>query len=238
MKEYAYLLVDADHTLLNYTADERIAFQKLFDELGVAYDDEFLTACTRLSEKAWAEAGLYDVHKKEVQRDYHQRYISHLPALFDEIFALKGYRGDSKKATKRTLKLLEEAGVYIDGAEAFLTTIFQKSGGRLCVVTNGLTAMQKGRLRDLKKYFTHVFVSEQLGAIKPMEKFYRKVCKRLGVAPQDCLMIGDSLSSDVAGAHAVGMDSLWINTRRLPPDPACQPTYQADTLWEAIKLFG
>ncbi|NLG26110.1 MAG: HAD hydrolase-like protein, partial [Clostridiales bacterium] len=43
-----------------------------------------------------------------------------------------------------------------------------------------------------------------------------------GVAPDRALMIGDSLTSDVAGAIAAGVPICWYNPARLPP-PAGLP---------------
>jgi 4-nitrophenyl phosphatase len=43
---------------------------------------------------------------------------------------------------------------------------------------------------------------------KPQRIFFEKLCQRLDVSPQRCVLIGDNLESDIAGASAVGMPTV------------------------------
>jgi 4-nitrophenyl phosphatase len=43
---------------------------------------------------------------------------------------------------------------------------------------------------------------------KPEKIFFHELCDRLGVAPADCVLIGDNLESDIAGGKAVGMRTI------------------------------
>lgn len=47
---------------------------------------------------------------------------------------------------------------------------------------------------------------------KPQKIFFDELCRRLGVAPSGCLLIGDNLESDVMGAKAVGMRTILTMT--------------------------
>lgn len=47
---------------------------------------------------------------------------------------------------------------------------------------------------------------------KPDEVFFGELCQRLEVRPERCLLIGDNLESDVAGARRVGMSSALVLT--------------------------
>jgi HAD superfamily hydrolase (TIGR01450 family) len=47
---------------------------------------------------------------------------------------------------------------------------------------------------------------------KPQPVFFQNLCRRLNVQPADCLLIGDNLESDIAGAKAVGMKTLLTLT--------------------------
>ena len=46
------------------------------------------------------------------------------------------------------------------------------------------------------------------------------------------IIVGDSLSSDIAGGAAFGIDSCWLNPRRAPCAQEASPTY------EVVDLFG
>ena len=60
------------------------------------------------------------------------------------------------------------------------------------------------------KYFAHCFVSEKVGADKPSQRFFDGCLKELpGVRPEECMMIGDSLTADITGGRAYGMSTCW-----------------------------
>ena len=47
---------------------------------------------------------------------------------------------------------------------------------------------------------------------KPERFFFEELCRRLGVAPARCVLVGDNLESDIAGAKGVGMTALLVLT--------------------------
>ncbi len=47
---------------------------------------------------------------------------------------------------------------------------------------------------------------------KPDPKFFEELCQHLQVAPPGCLLIGDNLESDIAGAKQVGMRTILTLT--------------------------
>ena len=56
---------------------------------------------------------------------------------------------------------------------------------------------------------------------KPEKLFFNELCHRLGVRPDRCVLIGDNLESDIAGAKGVGMKTILtltgVATRKTPP---------------------
>lgn len=47
---------------------------------------------------------------------------------------------------------------------------------------------------------------------KPESRFFAELCQRIQVAPPGCLLIGDNLESDIAGAKRVGMRTILTLT--------------------------
>ncbi|HZK82282.1 MAG TPA: HAD hydrolase-like protein [Humisphaera sp.] len=47
---------------------------------------------------------------------------------------------------------------------------------------------------------------------KPEKLFFNELCHRLGVRPDRCVLIGDNLESDIAGAKGVGMKTILTLT--------------------------
>ncbi len=65
---------------------------------------------------------------------------------------------------------------------------------------------------------------------KPMPHIFRAALQRLRVAPGEAAMVGDSLASDVRGAQAVGLRTIW-----LAPAGALAPEVEPDL---TIHAFG
>ena len=72
---------------------------------------------------------------------------------------------------------------------------------------------------------------------KPNPQFMWAAAKALGVAPEACLVVGDTLAADVAGARAAGMAALWVNRAGGPaPADGPQPDWTAASLEEVVKV--
>lgn len=64
--------------------------------------------------------------------------------------------------------------------------------------------------------FTHTLISEEVGINKPQPGIFEIALQRNGITADEALMIGDSYTSDIAGAKAAGIDQLWIKGDGLP----------------------
>lgn len=239
MKKYRYLLFDADHTLLDYGADEISAWKALLAELGLPTAEETVLFCHHASERVWTKAGLYDVNDPHIQKEYHHLYRGHLTGLFEEIFSKYPCDADPKGVGERFIELLSLGGQTREKAEEILKRFSHKSGGEyvVAIVTNGLSEMQRARLKGLEKYVDGIFISEELGVIKPLPEFFEKVLSSLNATKEECLMIGDSFTSDILGAHAVGMDGCWLRSRDRVEETPIKPTFTIRTLTELLEIL-
>ena len=84
----------------------------------------------------------------------------------------------------------------------------------MLIATNGLGQVQRSRLKDFIPMTSGLYISEEVGSIKPSRKFFEQILSDLNGAPCDCLMIGDSLSSDIYGAKNIGMATCWYNPKQ------------------------
>ncbi len=239
MKKYKYLIFDADHTLYDYIADELQAFRDLYAELGLPVTDELLAFSRHNSETVWTEAGLYDVHSPKIQASYHALYRSHVKGIFQNVFEKFPCKAEPEKTGERFLYHLSRQGKLFDDAYGVLSALSKKKGGRyeIAVGTNGLSFIQEGRLKGIQDLVERVFVSQALNAIKPLPAFFHGILKTLNASADECLMIGDSLSSDIAGANAVGMDSCWFNPKGMALTGGVIPKYQISSLQELLTIL-
>lgn len=86
--------------------------------------------------------------------------------------------------------------------------------------------------------------SETVRAEKPNAAMFRAAGRALGIAPADhgrCIMIGNNLERDVAGANRVGIRSVHYRwSPRYPHKPKStdeQPDYVVERLEEVIELL-
>jgi putative hydrolase of the HAD superfamily len=96
------------------------------------------------------------------------------------------------------------------------------------VVTNGNPTVQRFKVRatGLDRFLDAVVISGEIGVGKPGLAIFQHACELLGVSPADTVMIGDSLNTDVRGAQAAGMRSVWLNrggSQRRSPDRHPRP---------------
>lgn len=56
-----------------------------------------------------------------------------------------------------------------------------------------------------------IFTSEDARSYKPRRELFELALRESGLNPDEVIHIGDSISSDVNGASAVGIRALWLN---------------------------
>lgn len=67
-----------------------------------------------------------------------------------------------------------------------------------------------------------VFTSEDAKSYKPRKELFEYALNATGLKPEQVVHIGDSMSSDVKGASALGIDTIWLNRRnREVPEGVC-----------------
>jgi putative hydrolase of the HAD superfamily len=88
-----------------------------------------------------------------------------------------------------------------------------ESPPKLGVLTNGEHEQQCAKVDrcNLRKYFAEVLVSDDLGYAKPASECFVEACRRLRVAPQDTVYVGDMVNIDARAAAAAGLCGVWLD---------------------------
>jgi HAD superfamily hydrolase (TIGR01549 family) len=114
--------------------------------------------------------------------------------------------------------------------------------GPLALITNGPVDTQREKLAatGLDRIFEVVLVSGEVGVAKPDERIFELALRALGVEPRVAWHVGDSMVSDVAGAHRAGLGAgVWLNrgaAARPPDGPA--PGHEIASLTELVSLIA
>jgi putative hydrolase of the HAD superfamily len=93
----------------------------------------------------------------------------------------------------------------------------RRHGLRIALVSN--------TSRDLDKFVRHhgldvdaAVASRAHGRTKPHESIFRAALERLGVAPEEAAMVGDSIQDDLEGARALGITAFLVDREGRHPD--------------------
>lgn len=96
------------------------------------------------------------------------------------------------------------------------------AGCRLWLLSNAQRVFTAFELRHLGlgAQFEGVYISSDYRCRKPDPRFYQALLQEQGLDPTKCLMIGNDRHTDIAGAKAVGLDTLYMHTALTPADQA------------------
>jgi len=117
------------------------------------------------------------------------------------------------------------------------------AGIRLAIITNAPWDTPARLLRGdaerwrIADFFDAFICSGEVPWRKPNPVFMLAAAEALGVPASHCLVVGDSLQIDVAGAAAAGMRSVWIKRDDAPAPPDTpQPNWAAESLARVVEI--
>lgn len=202
MKEYRFLLLDADGTLLDFDQDMLHAFQATYQACFGSqrpYSPQLLEQYEACNNRWWAKLERGECTKPQL---YKGRFVDFLEET--------GLSGEPEEINRAYFENLGQGGALLPGALELVRDLSEKY--LLYIVTNGNAVSQRTRLEHsgLLPYVKDVFVSEDAGAAKPDPRYFDYVFSRIpGFEKEKAMLIGDSLTSDMRGAQNGGIDGLW-----------------------------
>ncbi len=134
----------------------------------------------------------------------------------------------------------------VAGAIELLKKIRDK-GIHVSIITNNIVEMQERKIKNcgLGPYIDSMTISQEFGVMKPDPEIFRIAMERSGCSPNESVMVGDSLESDILGAMGVGIAPVWLNrngrkNELIEDDFAVLESLEpADRAWETIRsAFG
>ena len=224
-QKYTDLLFDLDDTLLDFGATETQALRLLFATYNLEMTPQLEKDYKKFNQSLWKKLELGTLSRKELlEKRFSTFFKEHLALDVDGIATGKQYTS-----------FLAQGHQQIKGAKELLQDL-KKAGYQLHVVTNGNKNIQYKRLDDshFNRFFDTIVISEEIGYQKPTKQFFEHIFNKLDLVPNQAIIIGDSLSSDIKGGINAGIDTLWYNPAQITNNSTIQPTYEIHKL-EQIK---
>lgn len=248
MKNYKYLLIDLDDTLLDWHETERRALTETFRErFSRELTTEEVGLYNRINAECWKLLEQKMIIKDELKVKRFAEFAEALGILKSSAFEDGTPMYRNLAAESPDLAMVQE--INIDYMQRLSRTVveFPEAAGvcralakeyRIFLITNGTDWVQRGRLAGVS--FTDVFegiiISDEVGCNKPDPRFFRGVTELTGDEdPSHYLVIGDSLTSDIAFGKAIGADTVWVHNR--DDGKEGEATYTVRTLPELERLL-
>ncbi len=230
--KYTYLLFDVDNTLLDFDRSEHDAMADALREHGFPADDAIIARYALINDAHWEM-----LERGEMDR---ATLVWHRFQVLGEECGLSPM--DPVAFAKSYVEHLTHKSFLMEGAEEVCRALSEKY--TLVAVTNGNAGVQHGRFdpSPLFPLFKDAFISEDIGYNKPAQEFFDHVQAALpDLDPARALVIGDSLSSDMAGGERWGCDTCWLcqDARHLgnAAKKGLHPTYTISHLSELLDIL-
>lgn len=229
MGKYRVILWDLDQTLLNFDLSMDYALRAVFGQYGLKIDDRIAVRYDVINKSYWNRLESGELTKEQVT-------VGRFRTLFEEL-GIADVRPEEMNTDYQ--RELGSVFFYMDGAKE-LVTLLKEEGYRQYVLTNGVNATQASKMKrsGLDRIMDGVFVSEVIGWPKPMKEFYDACFAALpDVKREQCIMVGDSLTSDMRGAENAGIASCWFNPEKRKKDVDVRTDYEIRRLEELKAIL-
>jgi 2-haloacid dehalogenase len=228
-REFDLILFDADGTLFDFAASERLAFETcLRSFVGRGPHDEAYRVYVEVSAVLWQRLEQGTLTKYELSE---QRWV--------ELSERCGLRYLPAAIAAAYLKELALHAHLIEGAIDVCRALAPNR--QLGIVTNGFDAVQSARLAasPLRELIDFMVTSETAGADKPARAVFEHALRLSArpVQPERVLVVGDGITSDIAGGQRMGFATCWFNPAGVPAPHHIVPDYTITRLTELIDVL-
>lgn len=196
MKDIKYLVFDADDTLWDCQGHFERVMQRLYDRLTPWVDRETAALELFATERKnmpllgfGTKAFTLSMMETALRVSRHEMTGEELSQIQSDCYSL-----------------LELPATPLSEVEETLATL-QQLGWPMAVFTKGELLDQENKLKrsGLTRFFNHVEITSDKS-----ERDFRNLCSHLSIRPEEMLMVGNSLKSDIAPALAIGASAVYI----------------------------
>ena len=201
MKNYDWYLFDLDNTILDFSETARLAFIDMASFFNLEHIEDAYHIYNKINKRYWSEyeRGFIDADMVKLGRFKEFSETINIPLEAEQM---------SEKYAEFVLK---HSFIIQDTLDVIH---YLKDKANLAIITNGLSKMQHSRIakHQLKPFFKHVFISDEIGVSKPDARFFEIVHQKIGLpAKNKVLVCGDNPHSDIKGANSFGFRTLFYN---------------------------
>ncbi len=225
------VLLDIDNTILDFDAYVKEALEKGFSAFSLGtYTKSVYETFVNINNGLWRALEKGNLTMDEL-----------FSVRFNTVFSHLGIHADGQAFEKYFAEYLNESAIPIEGADALTEYLGKKY--ILAAASNGPYRQQAHRLQlaNMDRHFTYLFISGNIGASKPSKAFFdhclHALNEKIPILPEEIIMIGDSPTSDIMGAQAAGMKSIYFDRNRQSLKEPLPTNYVVHTLNEIFSIL-
>ena len=222
------LLCDADNTIFDFEKAEEFAFADACAFAGLEPTAELRETYSRINQALWKLLEQGGITQKVLRV---RRFEQFVEAIGRQDIDAPGMAAAFVESLGRQSVPIEGAVQAVERWSKILPVI---------IVTNGIAKVQHGRMDGsaVKPYISGLVISEEVGSAKPDPKMLHMGMAQAGVADvRRALMLGDSLSSDIAAANNADVDACWYNPKGAANTKGCAVRYEIRSLDEVDAIL-
>ena len=228
MVRYPYLLFDADDTLLDFEQNGWKAFRQLCAKYNFPCNEETHEIYESYNQPLWRKVERGLITKDFLKIERFRLFLEYL------------HRSESPEEVNASfLSFLGTGSFLTPYAEDVCKELSQNH--KLYVITNSVESVHVDRMRQslINPYIETSFISEVIGYEKPHTQYFDYVFSHIpGITKDNCLLIGDSLTSDMQGGVNFGIPVCWYNPKHLTPIGTLPIDYEIHDLRELPAIVN
>ena len=205
MVRYPYLLFDADDTLLDFSRNGDKSFSLLCAKYSFPCNEESRALFEAFNQPLWRDLERGTITKEFLKTERFRRFLDAL------------HRSEDPEEVNRDfMEFLGRGSFLMPYAEEVCRELAQEH--QIYILTNSVESVHTDRMQRslIAPYVKESFVSECVGYEKPNKFYFDYVLEHIpDITRDNCLLIGDSLTSDMQGGINAGLHVCWYN-------PTCQ----------------
>ncbi len=211
---FPYVLFDMGGTLLYFDT----AFDNVLEDMFRAAAQALRGIGYALDEKAFADAHRaldlsYYQRRDEEMVEYTSEYV------LREILRQYSYPAPRPEDLQQAIKAMysiSQAHWQVEDDAVPMLEALRAHGCQMGIVSNASDDCDVQTLVDnaqLRPYFDFILTSAKSGFRKPNPRIFQQSLAYWSARPEQAIMVGDTVSADVAGANRMGIASVWITRR-------------------------
>lgn len=222
--KYQWILFDADETIFEFNSF--LGLQKIMAQANIPFSRDDYERFQQHSRPLWI---LYQEGKITADELAQQR--------FDSLIHRTPFQ--AQELNQRLQLEMVTLSPPLSGVPELLAQLYGKV--KMGLITNGYDILQKPRLQHtgLNHYFDLLITSEAVGYAKPDIRIFQAALSQMGeMKPEQVLMVGDSLHSDILGGRQAGMSTCWFNPHDHAKSDTIIPDFEIKNIQEIMQLIN